>query len=172
MSHQPNAIQGESAGARRAAMEFKLQRIGAWCGPIGMLLYGVSYAGVARMFPPLPPTWTPEQVTEFFIDHKIWVRVGIAAALVFAAAMFPFLATLVLRIRRAEGHWGMLTMVQLFSAMIFTLPMMFSLFLAAAACLPPGQPPARDHADTQRLVFGCRSLRSSDRSYCRTSRWR
>ncbi|MCX2934558.1 hypothetical protein ORI20_30275 [Mycobacterium sp. CVI_P3] len=123
-------------------MEFKLQRIGAWCGPIGMLLYGVSYAGVARMFPPLPPTWSPEQVTEFFIDHKIWVRVGIAAALVFAASMFPFLATLVQRIRRAEGHWGMLTMVQLFSAMIFALPMMFSLFLVAvAAYRPESRPP-------------------------------
>lgn len=143
MSHRPISIEEGHPDPARAAMEFKLQRIGAWCGPIGMLLYGVSYAGIARMFPPLPPTWTPEQVTEFFVDNKVWVRIGVAAALVFSATMFPFLATIVLRIRRAEGRWGMLTMVQLFGATIFTLPMMFSLFLVAvAAYRPESRPPA------------------------------
>jgi hypothetical protein len=118
-------------------MELTLQRIGAWCGPIGMLVYGICFAGIGRMFPPMSPTASADEIAHFLIDHKIWVRIGVAGALVFAASLLPFLATIVLRMLRVEGRWGMLTMCQLFGAMFFTMPMLFSQFLMAAAAYRP-----------------------------------
>ena len=141
MQHQPSRVDDspQRLGGIGLGIELRLQRIGVWCGPVGMLLYGVFYAGVGRLFPPLSPTSSAEEIAQFFVDHKIWVRIGIAGALLFAALMMPFLATIVLRVKRVEGRWGMLTMVQLFGATIFTLPMLFSPFLAAAAAYRPEQ---------------------------------
>jgi hypothetical protein len=123
-------------------VELRLQRIGAWCGTIMILLYGTSLSGIARMFPPLSPVSSPEEIAEFFVDHKIWIRVGIAGCLLTSVIALPFLATIVLRIRRVEGQWGMLTVTQLFAATIFVPALLFPfLVLAAASFRPESRPP-------------------------------
>ena len=107
-----------------------------------ILLYGTCLSGIARMFPPLSPVSSPEEIAEFFVDHKIWIRVGIAGCLLTSVIALPFLATIVLRIRRVEGQWGMLTMTQLFAATIFVPALLFPfLVLAAAAFRPESRPP-------------------------------
>ena len=97
-------------------MELTLQRIGAWAGTIMILLYGASFSGIAQLFPPLSPVSSADEIATFFTDHKLWVRFGVSGALLSAALALPFLATIVLRIRRAEGRFGMLSMTQLMAA--------------------------------------------------------
>ncbi len=107
-----------------------------------IILYGTCFSGLARMFPPLSPVWSAQEVSDFFVDHKIWIRIGIAGCLLTSVIALPFLATIVLRIRRIEGHWGMLTVTQLFAATIFVPALLFPfLVLAAAAFRPESRPP-------------------------------
>jgi len=62
-----------------------LQRIGAWSGTVMILVYGSCFSGIARLFPPLSPTSSPEAIAQFFVDYKLWVRFGIAGGMPVAA---------------------------------------------------------------------------------------
>ncbi|MDT5016762.1 MAG: hypothetical protein QOD39_2922 [Mycobacterium sp.] len=107
-----------------------------------ILLYGTSFSGIAKLFPPLSPTASADDIATFMVDNKYWVRFGVAGAILTATIALPFLAALVLRLRRAEGHFGMLTMTQLFAATIFVPALIFpQLMLAAAAFRPEDRSP-------------------------------
>lgn len=123
-------------------MELRLQRIGAWCGTVMIVVYGTFFSGVARLFPPLSPGSSAEEITGFFVDHKLWVRFGVAGSLLALALALPFLAALVLRIRRVEGRFGMLSMTQLFAATVFVPALLFPLFFLAVAAFRPETRPA------------------------------
>lgn len=129
-------------GGTLRPVELRLQRIGAWCGTVMIVVYGTSFSGVARLFPPLSPTSSAEEITGFFVDHKLWVRFGVAGSLLALALALPFLAALVLRIRRVEGRFGMLSMTQLFAATVFVPALLFPLFFLAVAAFRPETRPA------------------------------
>ena len=122
-----------------SGVELKLQRIGAWCGTAMIVLYTIFFSGVAKLFPPLSPTASAEEISQFLIDENLWVRFGIAGALLVAVLALPFHATIVLRIRRVEGQWGMLSLTQLLAGAFFTPALMFSLMALAAAAFRPAQ---------------------------------
>lgn len=107
-----------------------------------LILYGTCMSGLARMFPPISPTWSAGTVADFYIDHKIWIRIGVAGCLLTSVIALPFLATIVLRIRRVEGQWGMLTVTQLFAAVIFVPALLFPFLVMAAAAFRPDTRPA------------------------------
>lgn len=120
-------------------VELTLQRIGAWCGTIMILLYGASFSGIAQLFPPLSPTASADEIAAFFVDHKLWIRFGVSGALLSAVLALPFLATIILRIRRAEGRWGMLSMTQLMAATVFVPALLFPQFFLGVAAYRPEQ---------------------------------
>ena len=114
-----------------------MQRIGAWCGTVMILLYGASFSGIAQLFPPLSPTASADQIAAFFVDHKLWIRFGVSGALLSAILALPFLAAIILRIRRAEGGWGMLSMTQLMAATVFVPALLFPQFFLGVAAFRP-----------------------------------
>ncbi len=125
-----------------------MQRVGAWCGTAMIVLYSVCFSGIAKLFPPLSPTDSAEQ-TDAFLDHREPLgALRARGALLAAALALPFHAAIVLRLRRAEGQWGMLSITQMFAAAIFTPAMMFSLMALAAAAFRAEQ---RDPQITQAL---------------------
>lgn len=127
---------GNGAGSV-PSVELTLQRIGAWSGSIMIVLYGASFSGVAQLFPPLSPAAPADEIAAFFVDHKLWIRFGVSGALLSAALALPFLATIVLRIKRAEGGWGMLTMTQLMAATVFGPALIFPQFFLGVAAFRP-----------------------------------
>lgn len=102
-----------------------------------ILLYGTSFSGIAKLFPPLSPTASADEIAAFMVDNKLWVRFGVAGAMLTATIALPFLAAIVLRIRRAEGRFGMLSMTQLFAATIFVPALIFPMLMLAAAAFRP-----------------------------------
>jgi len=118
-------------------VELKLQRIGAWSGVVMIILYGASFSGIAQLFPPLSPVSSADEIATFFTDHKLWIRFGVSGALLSSVLALPFLATIILRVRRAEGGWGMLSITQLMAATIFVPALLFpQVFLGVAAYRP------------------------------------
>ncbi|TFV61164.1 hypothetical protein E4P42_03060 [Mycobacterium sp. PS03-16] len=120
-------------------MELTLQRIGAWSGTVMILLYGTCFSGIARLFPPLSPTAPADEIADFFVDHRLAIRLGVAGAMLTATLALPFLAVICLRIRRVEGRWGMLSLTQLFAATIFVPALLFPQLLLATAAFRPEQ---------------------------------
>lgn len=107
-----------------------------------IVLFSIFFSVMAKLFPPLSPTASADEITAFFIDHKIWIRFGIAGSLLAIVVSFPYLAAICLRIRRVEGRAGMLTLTQLLAAAVFVPAFIFAfIILAAAAFRPESRPP-------------------------------
>lgn len=102
-----------------------------------IILYGTSFSGIAQLFPPLSPASSPDEIAAFFVEHKLWIRFGVSGALLSAVLALPFLAAIILRIRRVEGHWGMLSMTQLMAATIFVPALLFPQFFLGVAAYRP-----------------------------------
>lgn len=132
-----NMTKQAAATGNVRSVELTLQRIGAWCGTIMIILYGTSFSGIAQLFPPLSPASSPDEIAAFFVDHKLWIRFGVSGALLSAVLALPFLATIILRIRRVEGSWGMLSMTQLMAATVFVPALLFPQFFLGVAAYRP-----------------------------------
>lgn len=121
-----------------------------------MVLFFLAFMVIGRLIPPIPPTWNAQQVTQFFIDHKMRIRVGITLSCLVVTIWYPFLGTLCVRVRRAEGRWGPLSITELFASgallIAFWVPL---LLLGVAAYRPESRPPEITHAinDMFWLVF-------------------
>lgn len=107
-----------------------------------LVLYGTCFSGLAGMFPPLSPTASADEIADYYVDNKILVRLGVAGCILTAVIALPFLATIVQRIRRVEGHFGMLSMTQLFAATIFVPALLFPFLIMATAAFRPETRPA------------------------------
>ncbi|PEG33395.1 hypothetical protein CQY20_31025 [Mycolicibacterium agri] len=106
-----------------------------------IVLFSVFFSVMARLFPPLSPTASADEITDFLVQHKIWIRFGIAGSLLAVVVAFPFLAAICLRIRRVEGRWGMLAVTQLLAAAVFVPAFIFAFIILAAAAFRPDQRP-------------------------------
>src|ERR1700743_1036713 len=128
-------------------MDLKLQRIAAWGGIVMLALFFVFFMLIGKLIPPLSPTLSAQQVTDFLIANKLRVRIGLAFSLLAACVALPVLAPICLRVQRGEGKWGVTSVHQIFAGVIvpgFLFPMMV---LAAAAY----RPEKRDPGITQAL---------------------
>lgn len=129
-------------------MDLKLQRIAAW-GGIGMLaLFFVFFMLIAKLIPPLSPTTSAQGIADFLTANKLRVRVGLAFSLLAACLALPWLATICVRVRRVEGQWGVLSVTQIFSGVIFVPGFLFPMTVMAAAAFRPEE---RDPQITQAL---------------------
>lgn len=119
-----------------------MQRIGAWSGIVMIVLFSIFFSVMAKLFPPLSPTASADEISGFLVENKIWVRFGIAGSLLAIVVAFPFLAAICLRIRRVEGRWGMLSVTQLLAAAVFVPAFIFAFIILATAAFRPDSRPA------------------------------
>lgn len=79
-------------------------RIGAWCGPVGMILFGIAIAPFALHFlGPIPPSLPADQVAAFYRDNANAIRAGAIFGIAAAAALGGFTAAIAAQIKRIEG---------------------------------------------------------------------
>ena len=71
-------------------MDLRLQRIGAWCGIVAIVLFLIFFALLAGLVPPLSPTSNAQEIARFFVDHKLRVRLGVALSLLSTCVALPF----------------------------------------------------------------------------------
>jgi hypothetical protein len=129
-------------------MDLKLQRIAAWGGVAMLALFLIFFMLVGKLIPPLSPTASAQSIADFLIANKMRVRIGLAFSLLAACLALPWLATICLRVRRVEGKWGVLSVTQIFSGVIFVPGFIFPMMVLAAAAFRPEE---RDPQITQAL---------------------
>jgi hypothetical protein len=129
-------------------VDLKLQRVAAWGGIAMLALFFVFFMLIAKLIPPLSPTSSAQQVTDFLIANKVRVRIGLALSMLAACVALPWLATICLRVRRVEGKWGVLSVTQIFGGVIFVPGFLFPMMVLSAAAFRPEQ---RDPQITQAL---------------------
>jgi hypothetical protein len=108
------------------------ERFGAWCGLVGVFLFGPAL--LAAHFLPLPPaTLTPVEVVQLYYGNAMGVRVAAIVALYVAGLFTAFIAALSGQLRRIPGGRSY-SYMQALCGLLGTVPFVLTaMFWAAAA---------------------------------------
>lgn len=117
-------------------LELKLQRIGAWSGFLLLAAFIVAFV-TAGIMPPMSPTMSPEDVVAFLIDHKTGILLCVVIMVLAVPFEYPYVVVTSLQLRRIEGGWGMISMVQALTGVVAPLGFFFPLAILAAAAYRP-----------------------------------
>lgn len=123
-------------------MDLKLQRIAAWCGPISIVIFFLFFGLMMGFVPPIAPSETADEVAQIFIAHEFRLQLGVSLAGLFGLTLFgPWLALVCVRVRRAEGKWGLLSIMVVLAHGTFWCVFVIAWFVLAAAVFRPERAP-------------------------------
>ncbi len=118
---------------------FRLYRISVWCGAFVAIAATVSYYAVGHLAPPDPNDSAASLVT-FFQEHHQGVEWAVVLMGIFAPLFYPFAVVTSLQMNRIEGGWGLLSMIQLTTAVVAPTGWIYPLCLLAVAAYRPHSP--------------------------------
>lgn len=118
-------------------LKFRLYRVSAWCGVVVMVTSLVAYFFLGRLFPPVAPTDSAEEVQQFLVDNQVGVQWAIVLMGIIAPLFYLFAVVTSLQIRRIEGGWGLLSMVQLTTAVVAPTGWVYPLAVLGTAVYRP-----------------------------------
>ncbi|TDV55988.1 hypothetical protein [Actinophytocola oryzae] len=122
-------------------VKFRLYRMSVWCGVVVLVAFTVAFTVVGSLTPPISPTASAEQVTDFLTEHRSGVLWAVVIMGVFAPLFYPFAVVTSLQMRRIEGGWGLLSMVQLTTAVVAPTGWLYPLAVLATVTYRPGRDP-------------------------------
>ncbi|MFE3056910.1 hypothetical protein [Nocardia sp. NPDC059239] len=115
-----------------------VQRVCALSGPLfaASLFVGMIMAG---LFPPKPPSWSAQQVAEFWSTDADLKRAGLVIIMIGSGLLIPFGAILAVRLKKIEGASSPFTYVMLISTGISSVAILLPVFMFAVAAYRPDQ---------------------------------
>lgn len=102
-------------GLTRLGYSLNLKYLEYVCASSG-LLTGLFFFGAfvaAGFFPPLPPTWTPEEIKDHYVRHQLGMHIGAVLMLISGMFFIPYTAIISAQMRRIPGIPWMLPAMQL-----------------------------------------------------------
>lgn len=121
-------------------MEPRLQRIGAYCGLVMLVLLGIGMVVVAGLVPPPSPGASAQEILARYDHDSLRIRVGMAIVVFSAVLGFPFTVSISSQIARIEGKWGFLSFTQMLTgAVVMPLVLTFVPMIILATTYRPGQ---------------------------------
>lgn len=128
--------------ARNRARSIAVQRACAWAGPLFIVTMAIGFVGVARMIPPPAPGDTAQQTADFFLGHADRMRLGLIISAAAAGLLVPFSTVIALQMRRIEGRYPALSMIQFASGVLLSLEFIYLIFFWQAAVFRQDRDPA------------------------------
>ena len=126
-------------------VKFRLYRWSVWCGAIVAVAATVAFYVVGNITPP-SPTASAAEITTFLHDNRTGILWAVVLMGIFAPLFYPFAVVTSLQINRIEGGWGLLSMIQLTTAVVAPTGWIYPLALMATAAY-------REDRDPQLLLM-------------------
>ncbi|MBK3572879.1 hypothetical protein JHN63_03375 [Streptomyces sp. MBT65] len=120
----------------RQDLHFRLERISAWCGFVLLLGFAVAFS-VGHLITPMDPTENAQGVVEFLTDHQTGILACAAIMVLVVPFEYPFVVVTSMQMRRIEGGWGLLSMIQLLTGVVAPIGFFFPIAILAAAAYRP-----------------------------------
>ncbi|MET9491244.1 hypothetical protein [Nocardia sp. NPDC006630] len=117
-------------------LELRLQRISVWCGVLLVVAFFVAFA-IAGLSPPWSPTMTPGDIVDHLKEHRTGILLCTTIMVLAVPFEYPFVVATSMQLRRIEGGWGILSMVQLLTGVVAPIGFFFPLAILSAAAYRP-----------------------------------
>jgi hypothetical protein len=118
-----------------------LERVGAWCTLLYLVLFGTGWLILGHFFPPFSPADSAAQTAELFEARRIPIMLGAVAMMVSTMVLMPFSALVVLIVRAVEGRMGILTLTMAFTLVTYQVMNFYVPFSFAMATFRPDRDP-------------------------------
>lgn len=122
-------------------LKFRLYRWSVWCGVVVVIANTIAFSFVGRLSPPPSPTDNATQVATFLTDHRTGILWAVVIMGICAPFFYAFAVVTSLQMRRIEGGWGLLSMVQLTTAVVAPTGWVYPLAVLATAVYRPDRDP-------------------------------
>ena len=73
-------------------MNTRSQMMCLWCGPIAILIWLVGFGFCAGFLPPLSPASSAAEITAYYNDHSVLVRLGLILTMFGGSVTGPWVA--------------------------------------------------------------------------------
>lgn len=91
---------------------YGIYQFARWSGVIYIVLLMIGMWVVAPFFPSQPPSWTAEEVSQFYQENLAAIRVGMVFVLAGSMFFVPWTAVIAQMLARIEGRTGILSYSQ------------------------------------------------------------
>lgn len=122
-------------------VKFRLYRMSVWCGVVVLIAALASFSFVAPLTPPPSPTANAQEIAQFLTEHRTGILWAVVIMGLFVPFFYAFAVITSLQMRRIEGGWGLLSMVQLMTAVVAPTGWLYPLAVLATAAYRPGRDP-------------------------------
>lgn len=119
--------------AERRSGNLAIQRLCVWSGPAFIVTMAVGFVLVARFIPPPPPGDTAAGTASLLLDHANRIRLGMIISALAAGLLVPLSTVIALQMRRMEGRYPALSMIQFASGILLSLEFIYLIFFWQAA---------------------------------------
>ena len=114
-------------------MNYRVMKLCAWSGIIFVVLISLGFVVLAGFLPPPSPNDTAAQTAALFIGHANGIRLGMIVSMVASSFLMPYAVSMSLHMRRIEGPFPALSMIQLGMGALFVLEFIYLIFFWEAA---------------------------------------
>jgi hypothetical protein len=109
-------------------MNTRSQMMCLWCGPIAIVIWLVGFGFCAGFLPPLSPSSTAAEITAFYTQHSVLVKLGLILTMFGGSVTGPWVAAITTQMKRIEGRYSPMAYTQLGMGMggilLFIIPVM------------------------------------------------
>lgn len=112
-----------------------------WCGPAFVVLFFGGWGIMAGMVPPPDPSTSAEGVARLYRDSADLVRAGLIIGMAATFLPVPFSLALSAQLRRAEGDFPILAVLQFASGVITTVVLIIPMLLFIGISFRPERSP-------------------------------
>ncbi|WP_194829977.1 hypothetical protein [Nocardia sp. XZ_19_231] len=116
--------------------KYTLYRFSVWCGIFVAIGAAVAFYGLGKVSPP-SPTASAEVIQQHLVDNRTGILWCVVVMGLVAPFFYFFAVVTSLAMRRIEGGWGLLTMVQLTTAVVAPTGWIYPLAVLATAAYRP-----------------------------------
>jgi hypothetical protein len=113
-------------------LKFRLYRWSVWCGAFVAIMATVAFYAVGHLSPPAP-TDSANTIAATLHEHRTGILWCVVLMGIFAPLFYPFAVITSLQINRIEGGWGLLSMIQLTTAVVAPTGWIYPLAIMATA---------------------------------------
>ncbi|CAK7224000.1 hypothetical protein SEUCBS140593_005425 [Sporothrix eucalyptigena] len=106
--------------------KLQLEAAAAWSGVVFVVGYPIFWLFMAKMQPPVPYSFTPEQMADYYLSNRSRILYGMAISAVFGGTWLTFTAQLAVVLRRIEGEGAVFTLISVLGGVLAGWALIFT----------------------------------------------
>lgn len=118
-----------------------VHKLCAWSGTLILVTMAVGFILLAGFIPTRSPGQSAQETAQFIIEHRDRIRWGLILCMFSACLLVPFAASMAIQMRRIEGRFPVLALIEFGSGTIFSLEFIYLMFFWQTATFRPERSP-------------------------------